>query len=379
MLLGLGAAGKGMLEAQNAFALAAVAPVLYNLGIMFGAITLVPIAGVYGLAMGVLLGALGHAAVQFSGLVGRGFRFRVNLDRQTAGLAEVARLMAPRIAGQAAFQANVIVMTNFASRLGDGRIAALNYAYQLAMLPHGVLALSVATVIFPLMARQYEPGRLEDVKRTLDRALGGLVFLTLPAAIALVEYRVSVVQVVFQYGSFRPASTALVAEALGYFALGLVAFAVVEAISRAFYAMHDTRTPVVVAVIGVGTNVGLSWLLAPALGHGGLALAVAIANVVRMILLLAVFSRRTGGYGRHLVSMLPRMLLAGAALAAAAALLGEPLRRATDPADGRGFGMYAVFVLAIAGTGGLYLAAAYVLRVPPCLHIMGAVRRRLGR
>lgn len=382
LLLGLGAAGKGMLEAHDAFTLPAIAPILYNLGIIFGAIALLPVFGAYGLAAGVIAGAVGHAAIQFASLLRRGFRFRPTLSRHTEGLSEVARLMAPRIIGLAAFQVNLIVITNFASRLGEGRISSLNYAYQLLMLPHGVLAMSLSTVIFPLMARQYELGQLGEMKRTLNRALGPLVFLTLPAAIGLFAFRTSIVQTIFQFGSFTAESTELVSEALGYFALGLLSLAVIEAITRTFYAMRDTRTPVITAVLAIAANTLLCWLLAPLLGIGGLALSISITTTVRMLLLLGIFSRRTGGLEGSLLPSLWRMLLAATVLAIVSFVLAEPIRRVTDPADGRTIWSYGVFALSLAGAGMTYLVAAYFLRIPELYQLyqlIHSVRGRLNR
>lgn len=379
LLLGLGAAGRGMLEAHDAFTLPAVAPILYNLGIIFGAIALAPVAGVYGLAAGVILGAAGHVAIQFAALRRRGLRIRPSLSRRTEGLGEVARLMAPRVAGQAASQANLIVMTNFASRLGAGRISALNYAQHLVLLPHGIFALSLSTVIFPRMARQYELGRLDELKGTLHRALGPLMFLSIPAAVGLFAFRVSIVQVAFQYGSFTAQSTALVAEAVGYFALGLPARAAVEPFTRAFYAMHDTRTPLLVSLLAIVANIGLSALLAPRLGHGGLALSIALTGTARMVILLALLSRRAGGVGRGFTASVLRMLPAALPLALVSVWLAAPLQTMTDPLGGRTIADYGAFVLALTGAGGAYLAAAYVLGVPELRQLLGAVRSRLGR
>ncbi|MGH2561512.1 MAG: murein biosynthesis integral membrane protein MurJ, partial [Thermomicrobiales bacterium] len=261
-----------------------------------------------------------------------------------------------------------------ASRLGAGRISALNYANHLVLLPHGVLALSLSTVIFPLMVRQYGLGQLDDVKQTLHRALGPLVFLTLPGAVSLFAFRASIVQTLFQFGSFTPESTALVATAVGYFAPGLLARAVVETTTRAFYAMHDTRTPVAVALLAIAANVALSWLLAPRLGHGGLALSISITSTLRMVVLLAILWRRVGGVGHELRSSLPRMVLAAAMLAAFALWLADPLARITDPTDGRTIWTYG----ALAAAGSLYVAAAYWLRIPECARLVHAARRRLG-
>lgn len=379
LLLGLGAAGRGMLEAHDAFALPAVAPILYNLGIIFGAIVLTPVLGVYGLAAGVIIGAASGVIIQFAALLGHGLRYRPTLSRRTEGLGEVARLMAPRVAGQVISQANLIVMTNFASRLGEGRISALSYAQSLVMLPHGVLAMSLSTVIFPLMARQYELGRLDELKQTLHTALGPLVFLSVPAAVGLFAFRVSIVQVTFQYGSFTPESTALVAEAVGYFALGLLGRAVAEPVIRAFYAMHDASTPLIVSMLTIAVNISLSWLLAPWLGHGGLALSLSITYTMRMFALLSILSRRTDGLVQGLVSSLLRMLPAVVLLALVSFWLAEPLRRVTDPADGRTIWAYGAFAFSLASTGTMYLVAAYCLRIPEFYQLLRMVQRRLVR
>src|SRR6185312_11499558 len=158
----------------------------------------------------VIGGAFAHGGVQMITLFRRGLRFNPSFSRHVDGLAQVGRLMGPRLIGQAAFQVTFIVMTNFASRLGDSRVSALNYANQLFMLPHGILALSISTVIFPAMARQYELGLTRDLRRTLASALGPLLFLTIPASIGLFMFRVSIVQVLFQFGSFSSQSTELV-------------------------------------------------------------------------------------------------------------------------------------------------------------------------
>jgi putative peptidoglycan lipid II flippase len=379
LLLGLGAAAKGMLEAHDAFTLPAIAPILYNLGIILGAIALTPWIGVYGLAAGVILGAASHVAIQFAALLRYGFRVRPSLSRETEGLAEVVRLMLPRIAGQVAGQANLIVMTNFASRLGEGRIAALNYAQHLVLLPHGILAMSLSTVIFPRLARQFELGKVDEFRQTMYRALGPLVFLTVPAAIGLFTFRVSIVQIVLQYGSFTAESTALVADAVGYFALGLLARALIEPITRAFYAMRDTRTPLVVALLAIVVNIAGSAILAPRLGHGGLALSISITSTLRMLALLTILSRRTGGLGDILGPSLMRMLPALAIMAVVANGMESVLRPITDPVNGRSVWSYVLFVLSLAGAGAVFLVVAYLFRIPELFQFVQAMQHRMGR
>lgn len=380
LLLGLGAAFKGMLEAQEQFALSAYAPVLYNLAIVFGGLFLAPSMGVWGLAVGVLIGALLHAGSQAIGLLRGGMKLTFVLDRYAPGLSTVLRLMAPRILGQAAFQVNFIVMTNFASRIGDNSVSALNYSFQLFMLPYGVLALSLSTVIFPLMARQFELGSVSDMKQTLSSALAPLIFLTLPAAVGLYFFRVSIVQVLFQVGSFDQRSTILVAEALGYFAIGLAGFAIVEAITRAYYAMQDTYTPVKISVATVVLNVILSYFLSQRMGHGGLALAISIAATLEMILLVVILRRRIGPLSPALTASVLRAIAAALLFVPAAWWMGGQLATATDPTDGRSVGAYLLFAYGLGTAAAVFVGFAYLMgspELPATIRRLPVVGRRL--
>lgn len=377
LLLGLGAAGKGMLEAQDAFTVPAIAPILYNLGIIFGAIFLAPTMGVYGLAVGVIAGASGHAGIQLLTLVRRGLRFNPSLSRHIDGLREVGRLMLPRLVGQTAFQVNLIVMTNFASRLGEGRVSAINYANQLFMLPHGILALSISTVIFPAMARQFEHGLTHELRHTLSSALSPLLFLTIPASIGLFMFRFSIIQILLQFGSFSAHSTAMVADALEFFSVGLLAFAVVEAVTRAFYAMHDTRTPVIASIVTIGANIFLSWLLSPRLGVGGLALSISITTTIEMLILLTVLIKRTGNFESRLFAQVGKMLVAGGVLYLSCRLLAPSLARATDPIHGHSLTMYIAFLFTLGSVTASYMVTAYYLRIDAFEQLMRRVRARL--
>ena len=374
LLLGLGAAGRGMLEAYDDFTLPAIAPILYNLGIISGALALAPFFGIYGLVVGVIAGAAGHVLIQFVALLRRGLRLRPSLSRQTEGLGEVARLMTPRVIGQVAGHANLIVMVNFASGLGEGRISALNYGRILVMLPHGILALSLATVIFPRMARQFELERIGELRQTLLRALGPVLFLSIPATILLIAFRVSLVQLVFQYGSFDAESTALVAEAVGYFAIGLVARALIEPLTRAYYAMHDTLTPLIISLLMVAANIALSWWLVPRLGHGGLALSLSITYTARMTILTAILSPRVGGLAKQLASSVPRMIAAMAPATLLAIWIAGPLEQVVE--SGLSLQSYASVAGACVTVGALYLAASRILRVRELEQLVNAVISR---
>lgn len=299
LLLGLGIAAKGILEAQDQFLMPALAPLVYNLGIIVGIVVLAPTAGIEGVAIGVIIGAAGHALIQLPAVLRSGLRFQVSLSRSVDGLAEVARLLVPRVVGQIAFAANFIVITNFASSLGEGGPASINYAWQLLMLPHGILALSISTVIFPAMARQWERADVAGLNRTLSEAVRPLIFLSIPITIILFLYREPIVAALLQRGDFNRASTVAVAAPLAALAAALIAYGLVEVLTRAFYAMKDARTPVIAGLIIIVINILVAALTIDRYDGLALGLALGVSTVVEAIILITVLIARFRSLGVH--------------------------------------------------------------------------------
>lgn len=382
IFLGFGIAAKGILEGQDLFTLPALAPIIYNTATILGAVVLGPVVGVYGVAIGVVVGAVGFLLLQIPGLVRSGMRYSLSIDPRTRGVGEVGRLLAPRLVGQAAFQLNFIAVTNLAWRTGEQSVSALNYAWQLLMLPHGVLALSVSTVILPTLSRLWQAGETAAFRATLGNALRPLLFLSLPAAVILFAFRSSIVQTLFQTGAFSAESTALVAAPLSFLAAGLVSYALVEALTRAFYAMHDTRTPVVAGLIIIVLNIGISIALLDRLGYLALALALSVSTTVEAIILAAVLRKRLGGVTLRTRNWLIRITAATAVTALVAAALAGPLSEATTPGNGPRLQQLAVFVFALAVVAAVYLGSAWILRIPELFvslsHLTGRLERLRG-
>lgn len=298
----------GALNAVQHFLLPAAAPVVYNLAIIAGALFLSPTMGVRGLAVGVLVGAAGHLLIQVPGLIHVGARYWPAFDRHDPGVREIAILMGPRVLGLAAVQLNFWVNTALASTLSPGHLAALSYGWLLMLLPQGVFAQAVATVAFPTFATQVANNDLTAMRRTFGTTLRSIIFLTLPAAAGLILLATPLVTALFQRNAFTAESTALVVTALRFYTLGLVGHSVVEIVARAFYALHDTATPVSVGIGAMLLNVVLSLLLLIPMAQGGLALANSIATTLEMVLLLWLLRRRLGGLdGRALASAVMRM------------------------------------------------------------------------
>ncbi len=298
----------GVLHTHQHFLLPAIAPAVYNAGIIFGAVVLAPRMGVYGLAIGVVLGAVAHLGVQLPALARLRPRLRLLLglgDPNVAeGIREVVRLMLPRMGGLAVVQLNFIVTTILASFLNPQALPSLDYAWRIMLLPQGVFALAVATAAFPTFAAQAARSELRAMQETFARILGAVLFLTMPAAVGLTLLREPVVALLLQRGAFGATSTAAVAWALLFYAPGLIGHSVVEITTRAFYALHDTMTPVLVGGAAMLVNIVLSLLLLPRFGdptnlargpHGALALANTLATTLEMLALLWLLRHRLYG------------------------------------------------------------------------------------
>jgi len=295
VVFGLSGVVMGILNSYQHFLVPALAPAVYNLCIIGGAALLAPSMGVFGLAAGVVAGAFMHLVIQIPQLVRQGASYRPTIDLSHPGVREVGRLMLPRVLGLATVQINFLVNTFLASSLIAGSLAALNYAWMLMLLPQGIFAMGIATAAFPTFSDLAAKGRREELRSTLSETLRLVLFLSIPSAVALIILREPLVRWLLERGRFDPSSTQAVAWALQFYALGLVAHSALEILTRGFYSLHDTRTPVAIGVGAMMLNIMLSLALIQPLRHGGLALANSLATIVEAVLLLLILRGRLGG------------------------------------------------------------------------------------
>lgn len=288
----------GILNARQHFLWPAIAPMVYNLAIIVGALAF---DNVHALAAAVVIGAGLHLVVQVPALIAVGMRWRPEADWRDASVREVGRLMAPRVLGLAAFQVNLLVAVFFASTVSDEAISAVNYAFLITMTPLGLFGRAIGTAVFPTMAAQAAEG-LGDLRRTVEQSLRVTLFLTVPAAMGLMILSRPLVAFFFQHGAlifpngaFTEASTNITQAALLYYAIGLPAHAAIEILSRGFYALGDTRTPVTFAVVSMIVNVVLCAVLVGPLDVRGLALALSVATVIEAGLLAWALRGRIEG------------------------------------------------------------------------------------
>ena len=255
----------GMLHARRHFLLPGIAPMLYNLGIILGALLLPERFGVEALAIGVIAGTGAHLLIQLPALSGVGARLRPSLSLGDPAVREVLRLMGPRMLGLAAAQINLIALTFFGSLVGDSSISALNFAWLILMFPVGLFGMSLATAIFPTLAERAATGGKEAVERMVSQVLRFTLFLSIPASVGMLMLRDSIVKTLLEHGAFDSAATELVSEALLFYSIALFAHAAIEILSRGFYVLGDTRTPVALAISSMLANLILAAALVDAL------------------------------------------------------------------------------------------------------------------
>ena len=298
---GLSGLLMGILNSHQVFLVPALAPAMYQLGMIFGVLALSPSMGIYGLAWGVVIGAALHLALQVPSLLRRRPEYYPTLGLKLKPVIEVLHLMGPRLLGVAVVQLNFWVNTRLASAQPEGSVTGVVLAFTLMLMPQAAIAQSIAIAAMPTFSAQVARGHMDQMRASLAASLRGVLLLSLPASLGLILLRKPIIVLLYQRGEFDTRSTELVAWALLWYAAGLVGHCVVEILARAFYSVHDTRTPVIIGSIAMGLNVAFSIafsLLFERLGwmpHGGLALANSLATALEMVGLLVLMRHRLEG------------------------------------------------------------------------------------
>lgn len=328
LLVALAAQAMGVLNACNRFAVPALASTFFNIGsVTFGLIlgyVLGPHLGIEpisGMAIGVVLGGALQLAWQLPSLRAEGFRFRPAIDWNHPLLQKIFRLMGPAILGNAAVQINVLVITNFASRIpGNGPVSWLGYSFRFMQLPLGLFGVAIASATLPSISRSAGIGDFDEFRRTLSRSLGMVFLLTLPSSVGLIVLGRSMIGAIYQGGKFSAYDTEQTALALSCYALGLAGYSALKVLNPAFYALHDARTPMFVSLLSIIVNYFTASLLFrhSGLGHAGLALSTAAVATFGGVALFIILRNRVGGiYGRNLIDSVWKIIVASAVMGVA--------------------------------------------------------------
>ncbi len=380
IIFGVSGVIMAALNARQHFLLPALAPTLYNLGIIAGGLIgqNTGIGITTGLALGTVLGAAMHLLIQIPGLRREHAHYTATLSMRDPGVRQVLWLMAPRVLGLSFSEVNKYIILFLTGSMQLGSLPALNAAFRLLIMPQGILGQALGIAAFPTLAALAAQSAIREMRQILSDSLRLILFLGLPATVLMMMLAQPFVTILYERGLFDAEATEWVSWALLFYAVGLVALTAIEVIARSFYALNDTLTPVLVGGLQILTMWGLSlWFrdsVFPALGWlplGALALGFSLSNILEMIVLLLLLRRKMDGInGRSLASGLWRMGLAAVLMALAI----WPVLSLTSE--------QAVWIRAIGGTliGGLvYLLACWLLRVEEWRRVSSTVWGRIRR
>lgn len=296
LFIGLASVAMGVLNALGHFAVPALAPVILNVAMIACALGVSPYLEVpiYGLAVGVVLGGALQFALQVPVLTRRQIPLRLVWDWHHPGLARILGLTLPSLFGLAVAELNILVDRWLASFLPEGSVSYLYYGNRLVQFPLGIFGAAMSVAVLPVLSVHAAHRDLEGLAQSFAFAIRVVLFLTLPATVALIVLRTPIVAVLFQRGEFTPQATEGTAIALLHYAFGLCAYAALKVVVPAFYALQDTKTPVRIGVYAMLLNIGLSVLLIRPFQHGGLALATSLSAIFNVGVLGGLLRRRLG-------------------------------------------------------------------------------------
>lgn len=326
VVLVIGSFFFGVAQSFQRFFIPALAPLFYNLGIIFGIWILSPFLGIQGPAFGVIIGAFLHVLVQIPVIKALGFKYTFSFNFFNSGVREVFKLMSIRTLGLAVEQLNERVGIALASLISASSVTLLTFSQHLQVVPIGLFGATIAQAALPVLSASKARGEINNFKFTLLTTMHQILFLTLPAAAILIVLRIPVVRLVFGASQFSWDDTVLTGRTVALLSLGLTAQSIVLLLVRGFYAYKDTKTPVIVSFITVFINIILSVVVIKVLRFDvwGLGLSYAVASNVSVLLLLYFLSKTVGGFDlKMLISPALRMFLAAVV---AAAVLYIPMK-----------------------------------------------------
>lgn len=386
LLVSLAALVMGLLNAKHVFGMPAMASSFFNLGSIIGGVFCAWLVdphfgprSLIGMSIGVVIGGFLQLVVQWPSLKRVGYSFSFDMEWRDEGVRTVLRLMGPAIVAASAVQVNVMVNSSFASYLGDGPVAWLNYAFRLMQLPLGIFGVAIGTVTLPLVSRHAAAGDTDQFRSTLARGMRLAFFLTIPSAIGLVLLAEPIISVIYQRGRFDAATAQQTADALKFYALGLVAYSGIKVLAPAFYAVDRRKTPMLVSFLAIGTNLALNWYLTFKLqmGHRGLALSTGLVALINFLLLYFLMRSHVRGLqgGKMLATLIKTSIagigLAGVCLAAMHWALADWAHM--------GFMPKALWLIGTIAAGALvFFGLALGLRVEEITEVRALLMRKLG-
>jgi len=322
IFISMAAVVMGILNSKGKFFVPAMASAFFNLGSIVGGVSLALILprfgqpAIMGMAIGTLLGGMLQFAIQIPTLKKCGFRFTPRLRIKDPGLKRIITLMIPAVIGLSPTQINIFINTNFATSCAEGSVSWLNYAFRLVQLPIGIFGVALSIAAMPVLARHAAKKDIKGMKETMVSSLTMVFSLTIPATIGLMLLAEPIIHIIFERGAFTSFDTIATANTLTLYAIGLFAYSSNKILVPVFYALEDTKYPLIASFIAVATNILIINLTIDSFQHLAIALSTSCSMILNFLFLSIVLYIKTGGYSvSYLLKALFKIIIAGGAMA----------------------------------------------------------------
>lgn len=321
---------RGYLYSNEHYYAAKLVGLPFNLIIMASTI-ISSFTNVYVLAYGTLLAMFSEFIIILWASIKDGFKYKFTFDIKDKYIFRMLSLATPTMIGTSVNQINKVVDRTIASRVAIGGISALNYANRLNLFIQQTFVLSISTVLYPTISKMAAENNIKGLKRSLREAVNSTSILVIPASIGAIVFSEPIVRVLFMRGAFDQIALELSSSALMFYSVGMMGFGLREILSRAFYSLQDTHTPMVNASLGIILNIILNIILSKFLGIGGLALATSIAGLFTTFLLFLGLMKKIGALGmKEMLIVILKTLVASIAMGVVAFLIYNILNSSTN-------------------------------------------------
>ena len=381
ILVSLAAVVMGILNTKGRFFIPAMASTFFNVGSIIGGVLCAWWAPAFsqppivGMAVGTLIGGLLQLVIQVPSLRRSGFTWRPHLNLKDEGLRRIMILMIPAVIGLSATQINIFINTNFAARCAEGSVSWLNYAFRLMQFPIGIFGVAISIATLPVIARHASQGDMGALKATYVSSLTMAFLLTIPAAFGLAVLAKPIIRLIFEHGRFVNGDTIHTAEALTLYAVGLFAYATVKITVPVFYALKDTKYPVIASFLAVATNILIVSLTLDAFQHKAIALSTSITMIINFFFLSVVLYKKVGGYDlRYLAGSFIKITVASAAMGLTASYLYAAGSRLIAHATLLNQGLVLIVTIAVAVV--VYFILIRWLGIKELHEVMGSLKKR---
>lgn len=369
--IGLKSIFAGFLQLKGSYAIPAMIGFPMNI-ISIAAIILGSKFGNYALIVGTVIANASQLIFMMPFVYKKGYRHKLIFDIKDEYIVEMAGIALPVIIGVSVNQINVLVDRTIASGLAVGGISALNYANRLNGFVQGLFVLSIATAIYPLISKMAADNNIKGLKDSIAEAINSIGILVIPATVGAMVFAEPIVKLLFGRGAFDTQAVKMTASALFFYSIGMLGFGWRDILSRAFYSLQDTKTPMINAAIAMVLNIILNIVLSRFMGISGLALATSISALFCTVLLFISLRKKIGSFGmKGIVTSFYKVVIASIGMGVVARLLYGIL----GPVVGDTVSLMGSMVV-----GGLvYLVLVYILKVEEVDIMIKMVKKKLGK